>query len=58
MIEKEYGSCLYHRNCRGSDKRVMGQCKKCGREVSFSVGHLAVPQLTKENLICGRCLGR
>jgi hypothetical protein len=57
MIEKELGTCVWHKNCHGSDTRVSGKCVKCNREVSFSNGHLA-PKLSKENLTCGRCLKR
>ena len=58
MIEREFGSCILHKNCRGSDTRIMGSCRVCKQEVSFSCGHLATPKLTKENLVCSRCLGR
>lgn len=57
MIEKEFGSCVLHKNCTGSDTRIMGKCRVCRTDVSFSHGHLA-PPLSKENLICGRCLAR
>ncbi len=54
MIEKEFGTCVLHKNCHGSDNRIMGHCMRCGHEVSFSHGHLA-PPLRKEALLCGRC---
>jgi hypothetical protein len=53
----EFGTCGLHRNCHGSDTRIMGKCKKCGRDVSFSHGHLA-PPLSKYDLVCSRCLPR
>ena len=57
MRDKEIGSCIQHRNCRGIDYRIMGNCNKCGREVAFSGGHLAKP-LTKAKLTCSRCIHR
>lgn len=57
MIEKELGTCILHRNCRGTDSRVVGNCRRCRREVVVHHGHLATP-VTKETLLCGRCQGR
>lgn len=58
MIEKEFGTCKWHKNCiAGTDTRIMGNCVRCGKEVSFSHGHLA-PPLNKNDLRCGRCVSR
>jgi hypothetical protein len=57
MIEREVGSCIWHKNCRGVDVRLMGNCVKCRKEVSMTHGHLA-PPLDKHNMVCARCLAR